>query len=633
MRASLSSLILASLIITSPAVGAKKKPARNRIALKNGQELFLNGTNVAWGPAKEFCDDINDLDTAWFRTLFENHEEWGANSVRWWLHADGGSLPYDEEGLVKEPTETQKKNIRIVLDMGLEHGVLVNLCLWSFDMLNNKGYGDHRGTHNHILTKDDNKWAYIDNWLTPIVEEFKDHPALLSWEVYNEPEGMVTDIGAAGWAKNDTKDPRAENVTMKIVQEFANQISSVIHDADENALVNVGSWSYAAMSGQFGYRNFYSDRQMIAAGGEENGIMDYYQVHYYNNWNDDGLQHSPFAHAARYWKLKKPTVIGEFHVGHMPGGFNPEDLFMVLYDNGYAGAWGWTAGSNWFRMKGGIRKVYDAHRADVAWDQTHALGQVPPRARPDNYRTAMGRKYTAPAPGLMWNDRDPNCDEFTVTGIATDPANGKLAWKSDGSFVYEPGDGFSGKDSFVYEVKDATGKSAQGTAAITICGPSGLHIRVNCGGDDLEDEGILWVSDYDYADGGEGLRTKAELGLTSLAEPAPEQAYSLSRSSVQPGDSYSFTFPEVPDGAFRIRLHFRDPWAEDDRKAKYSIEGKVVLDDYVIAKAAGGKKGAAIEDIKVTVSDGNGLSILCEPIGKSRVLVSAVEIISAGGKE
>jgi hypothetical protein len=32
--------------------------------------------------------------------------------------------------------------------------------------------------------------AYIDNALIPVVESLRGHPAILYWEIFNEPEGI-----------------------------------------------------------------------------------------------------------------------------------------------------------------------------------------------------------------------------------------------------------------------------------------------------------------------------------------------------------------------------------------------------------------------------------------------------------
>lgn len=74
-----------------------------------------------------------------------------------------------------------------------------------------------------------------------------------------------------------------------------------------------------------------------------------------------------------------------------------------------------------------------------------------PDPQPDNYTLPGGRTFTVNAPGLMANDgyTDPYvCQTFKYSN----PANGYLSVRENGSFDYTPKPGFVGQDSFQYEV-------------------------------------------------------------------------------------------------------------------------------------------------------------------------------------
>jgi hypothetical protein len=46
-----------------------------------------------------------------------------------------------------------------------------------------------------LLTQDNLRQSYADNYLTPLVTALKGTPGLYSYEIFNEPEGMLS----TGW--------------------------------------------------------------------------------------------------------------------------------------------------------------------------------------------------------------------------------------------------------------------------------------------------------------------------------------------------------------------------------------------------------------------------------------------------
>jgi hypothetical protein len=331
-------------LASSPPAGAGCAPA------------FASGVNVAWlsfasdVPAPRLCD---------FRALFASVAAAGGPVVRWWLHTDGSRTPgYDAGGMAQPITDELVADVRAVLDVARVSGVMLTVSLWSFDMLRQGPHEENR----LLLTSDAHRQAYLDNVLTPLVRALAGHPALYAWEAFNEPEGMSDEFGWTG-----------STVPMQAIQTTVNWLGDAVHAADPSARFTNGCWSFPACSEVGSFKNYYSDAELLRAGGRALGTLDFYQVHYYTH---NGPLASPFVHPASYWNLDKPIVIGEFHATESDG-VAPDELFTHLHDTGYAGAWAWQyanadGGSGgqvldfrWPSMQQGLEHLRDQAHASV----------------------------------------------------------------------------------------------------------------------------------------------------------------------------------------------------------------------------------------------------------------------------
>ena len=350
----------------------------NRINHK-GKDLFLGGVNVhcrAERPA--FCNDVIDLDEGWFAEMMNEVRNSGGNSIRWWIHPDGGNLKYDNDLKVIGLDTKHLGNMEAVLNLAKEYGILVNLCLWSFDMIQNSSkYDPEYGDHQKTLTEENYINAYIENALVPMVGRFKNHPAVLSWEILNEPEGMTDELEdcGSGWTYFDEDDGKVyipRRVEMESIQAFINRIAGAIHREAPDSKVTVGCWSFYSL-GAGGHKNYYSDEELIEKGGDCLGTLDFYQVHYFpasyircpKGESVDsrcelpkglGEDVSPFHHDAREWKLDKPIVLGEFPPCDF-GNLGKDELYKELEKRDYAGAWGWNYLCFWEGLRDGLQAV------------------------------------------------------------------------------------------------------------------------------------------------------------------------------------------------------------------------------------------------------------------------------------
>ena len=309
---------------------------------------FASGLNVAW---VRFANDVPNPDIAAFNAIFKNTYDAGGRVIRWWFHTNGSVTPgYDASGNALPLPPSHIDGVKSILNAAAANKVKVVICLWSFDMLQANAGAAH--TNNSLLLENDAyRQAYIDNYLTPLVNAVKDTPGLYAWDIFNEPEGMAPN----GWATYRT--------TVASIQRTVNWLAAAIRTADSNARITSSAQTFDYCSNVAGKTNYYSDSALRAAGGKANGTIDFYQVHYYAV---NGTSNSAFLHPASYWALDKKLVLGEFAAIDNDG-VGSSSLYTYLYDNGYAGAWAWAYNSDWPwpSMQAPMQNLYSAHPSEV----------------------------------------------------------------------------------------------------------------------------------------------------------------------------------------------------------------------------------------------------------------------------
>ena len=318
--------------------------AQDRIQFGD-KDLWLNGGNIAWinfssdvGPNSSTVDD--------FEPVFTQVNQNGGNALRFWVHINGSNTPAWSGGQVTGPGAGTIDDLRAILDAAWEKDIGLVLCLWSFDMLRESSGNTLTARNRNMLEDSTLTQAYIENALIPMVEELGDHPAIIAWEIFNEAEGMSKEFG---W--DNVTGSVEDRVAMFDIQRFTNMTAGAIHRTNADAVVSNGVWSFHALSetSNSNSKNYYSDEELISAGKDSLGTLDFYMVHYYE-WGGTAL--SPFHNHADSWGLDKPIVVGEFGIPSgdlfgIPG----SELYERLYDNGYAGAlvWQWV---DWYQDRG-----------------------------------------------------------------------------------------------------------------------------------------------------------------------------------------------------------------------------------------------------------------------------------------
>ena len=310
--------------------------------LYSGKKIFFSGTNLAWS---DYNSDVgaSPLDENAWRKAIEGTRAAGGNAIRWWLFNNMSQSPEIDPSthLVKGLKENTIANMKKALDIAEEYGVMVSMCLFSHNLMEPNQWGIYEGdkldiTANTQLFEDAGTKAFIDNALIPVVKAIGNHNALMTWEVFNEPEGMTS----VGWT--------TKKLDKALLQKFTNKVAAAIHTTNPELLVSTGSVNIK-------YQEWWNDANLIAAGGEAKGTLDFFQTHYYPYYQDDAV--SPFVNtaaqmAATYKYDSKPMIIGEFPASGWKGNtytasmaaktqISTEECYRKAFDGGYAGALAW----------------------------------------------------------------------------------------------------------------------------------------------------------------------------------------------------------------------------------------------------------------------------------------------------
>ncbi len=359
----LSALILVASVCATVSLAAipAARAANNRLQF-DGKAIYLNGINTPWN---KFGNDFgSQYDPVYFETMFTQMQQYGVNTTRVWVHTDGRSSPlFAPDGSVSGLPPTFLNDLGDYLDRAQAHNVSVVVALWAFDM---DGRYNNNISHADLISDTAKTQSYIDNALIPVIERFKHHPAVLAWEVINEPEWLLVD--EAG----NSRTP----VTREQMSRFIGLVSAEINTrTSQYVTAGAAMWKYHCekLGNQppdngLCHGNMYSDTALRTASGRPEAGLDFYQVHYYNWQEPYWPMMKPGYGPDYYLNDLKPVIIGELPINTTVGKRQSMD---AAYANGYAGHLMWSywydpcCGGGWDDIKSELRAFRDDHASKV----------------------------------------------------------------------------------------------------------------------------------------------------------------------------------------------------------------------------------------------------------------------------
>lgn len=260
-----------------------------------------------WSPSGGLSTRISDLDRILGRLADQ-----GVEALRWFLFADGrAGIQTDAEG----NPEGLDGSVRPDLDAAAaalgRHGMKALFVLFDFSLANPRRvhHGVQTGGRRRWIAHPNARARLIERIAVPAVAHLAGSPAILGWDLLNEPDWIT--FGVGGWIPG-----RA--VGRATLRTFLGGLAEGIRSASPHPLT-VGLARPRALP-------------LVRGLG-----LDFYQVHWYDRLADpESLDRPPSSHG-----LDAPLVLGEFPTrdSRLP----PEEILRRVAAAGYAGAFAWSA--------------------------------------------------------------------------------------------------------------------------------------------------------------------------------------------------------------------------------------------------------------------------------------------------
>ena len=331
-----------------------------------GQNWYFHGANVPWlNWARDFGGGAeNGVSNPEIRANISaglaNAKSNGVNIVRWWLfEGEPWQIKRDQGGAPTEVDQAVYPDIDAALELAEEHDLYYVFVLFSAPQHIPASWMENPGQR-----------ADLASALSVLFAAYRDHPRVMTWEVFNEPEFDV-------WKGQAKEEP---------VRETIKEIAKAVH-ANSHAYVTVGG---AMIDGL----------PMLKGLG-----LDYYQTHWYDYMNSGNwcALCQTYDDVRRRHSLDAPLVIGELYLS--PDIENPHLRMEDFYTKGYAGAWPWSifpdATQDKYPIDWNSMRIFAGRHGDLGPRLTHALApsDAPPTQRLSFRSTAQVGGPTAPAGG------------------------------------------------------------------------------------------------------------------------------------------------------------------------------------------------------------------------------------------
>lgn len=288
--------------------------------MANGRPAgFVLGVNLPWVRYGDFGANAWQpsgglavtADLGWLADRLQQVRGCGATALRWFLFCDGrAGIEFDETGIARRLDDTIWRDVeaafKVTTDAGLRLVPVLFDYLWCTPARLHRGV-QLGGRRSQLLTAG-GRAALVDRVVAPMLDRYGAEPAVLAWDVFNEPEWVTLGVGTwRPW----------RSVPRDTMREWLRQLVDAVHGLTGHA-ATVGSASVRWLD-------------LVRGIG-----LDVYQPHWYEHLEAGAPLAAPLAPLA----LDRPAWLGEFPTRSRRR--TAADACEAARAAGYVGAFAWS---------------------------------------------------------------------------------------------------------------------------------------------------------------------------------------------------------------------------------------------------------------------------------------------------
>jgi len=281
---------------------------------------FLEGVNLpwlhyggdfganAWSPAGGVGNGEKQEE---LRRHFLELKGRGFHLFRWFLFCDGrAGIRFTPAGTPVGPDDHLFTDIDSALETAAAEGMKVIFVLLDFLWFDKAAManGVQTGGRSRAVTSAYQQRALRRRVLAPLLRRYGRSPAILAWDIVNEPEWATRGLGGGiiGPA-----------VSFLAMRRFIRRVARLVHRCTDQ-LVTVGLGNASGLP-------------LVRGCG-----LDFYQVHWYDRWESI----APLARPVSRLGLDRPLLLGEFPT--KKSSWTADAIVEASRKNGYCGAISWS---------------------------------------------------------------------------------------------------------------------------------------------------------------------------------------------------------------------------------------------------------------------------------------------------
>ena len=248
----------------------------------------------------------------------------GIDVLRWFLFCDGrAGIRFSAAGTPLGPDDRLYADIDAALETVASAGMRVIFVLLDFLWFDESARinGVQTGGRSRVISGAYKQQALRRRIIVPLLERYGRSPAILAWDIINEPEWATR-----GWGGGII----GPALSFPAMRRFIKRTARLVH-RHTGHMVTVGLGNAAGLP-------------LVRGCG-----LDFYQVHWYERWENV----APLERQVAELGLDRPLLLGEFPT---KGASRPPHVIVeTARNNGYCGAlaWSWLAADEFSGMRNG----------------------------------------------------------------------------------------------------------------------------------------------------------------------------------------------------------------------------------------------------------------------------------------